>query len=129
MASIVESALAHAWAIVGVRKGVDGLSPAIGLGRGQDGRLRLTLSAFGLTFFVWRTLLAIVLLFVIEHFVEAARIYLLVSLGGGNSLLGLRLQKVAHVRVFRVELLLELGDSGHRGISRLARLFLYKNDN
>ena len=128
VASVVESALAHAWAIVRVRESVDGLSPAIGLCWGQDSWLCRGVGSLRLTFFVECAFLAIVLFLFAEHFVKAFRIYLLILLGGHSARRGLRLHEVSDVRVFLVELLLELGDARHGSISRLASLFLYSNE-
>ena len=82
-----------------------------------------------LTFFVECAFLAIVLFLFAEHFVEAFRINLLILLGGHSARRGFGPHEVSDVRVFLVELLLELGDARHGSISRLASLFLYSNEN
>ena len=128
VAGVVESAFAHAWAIVRVREGIDGLSPAIGLCWGQDSWLSRAVGSLRLTFFVECAFLAIVLFLFAEHFVKAFRIYLLVLLGGQGACSGLGLHEVSDVRVFLVELLLELSDAPHSSIFRLAILFLYSNE-
>ena len=108
-------------------KGVDWLSPAIGLCWGQDSTLRRCIGALRLTFFEECAFLAIVLLLFTKHFVEAFRIYFLILLGGHGLGCGFGLHEVSDVRVFLVELLLELGNARHGSISRLAILFLYSN--
>ena len=128
VASVVESALAHAWAIVRVRESVDGLSPAIGLCWGQDSWLCRGVGSLRLTFFVECAFLAIVLFLFAEHFVKAFRIYLLVLLGGHSACSGLGLHEVSDVRVFLVELLLKLFDAPHGSIFSLASLFLFSNE-
>ena len=125
----MESALAHAWAIVGMWESIDGLPPAISLSRGQDGRLCRGIGALRLTFFEECAFLAIVLFLFSEHFVEAFRINLLILLGSHSPRRGVGLHEVSDVRVFLVELLLELGDARHGGVSSLASLFLYSNEN
>ena len=112
-----------------MRESVDGLSPAIGLCRGQDSRLCRAIGTLRLTFFVECAFLAIVLFFFAEHFVKAFRIYLLVLLGGHSACSGLGLYEVSDVRVFLVELLLKLFDAPQGSIFSLASLFLYSNEN